>query len=84
MISYEAYVRGSNDNICTMVISLADVDSTVCIQHAIAGISDFWRSSTIILEFLFAYLERECLAEHYPKSLACPPDSSEAAPLGVL
>lgn len=26
MISYEAYVRGSTDNICTMVISLVDTE----------------------------------------------------------
>ena len=84
VISYEAYVRGSNDNICTMVISLVDVDFAVCIQYAIAGIPDFWRSSTIILEFLFAYLERECLAEHCPKPLDCPPELSEAVQLRVL
>ena len=50
MISYEAYVRGSNDNICTMVISLVDVDCAVCIQYAITGIPDFWRSSTILMK----------------------------------
>lgn len=30
MISYEAYVKGSTDNICTMVISLLDNDCFVC------------------------------------------------------
>lgn len=32
MISYEAYVKGSTDNICTMVISLLDNDCFVCFE----------------------------------------------------
>ena len=37
LVSYEAYVRGSTDNICTMVISLADSDCCVCCVHSVVS-----------------------------------------------